>query len=170
MVHSYGAGAVDTSVNYSIEELSEENISRVLEIENASFRSPWHRALFEVELKNRRSYNIACIDESDENRDLIGYCLSWLIYDEIHILKVAVDEKFRNQGIGSEMIVKTLEHFIPKGATHAVLEVRLDNYGARSLYEKLGFEDLRIRRNYYSETGEDALVMGLDLNGYRGDP
>jgi len=157
---------VETLVNYRIEELSEENISRVLEIENASFKSPWQQAVFEAELKNRRSYKIAC---KDENRDLIGYCLSWLIYDEIHILKVAVDERFRNQGIGRRLIVKTLEHFIPKGASHAILEVRLDNYGARSLYEKLGFENLRIRRNYYSKTGEDALVMLLDLDNYRGD-
>ena len=154
----------EISLNYSIEELVREDINRVLEIENDSFRSPWQRAVFETEFKNKNSYNIACKDES---RDLVGYCLSWLIYDEIHILKVAVDESFRNQGIGKRLIVKTLEHFIPKGANHAVLEVRLDNYGAISLYEKLGFESLRIRRNYYAETGEDALVMLLDLNSYR---
>lgn len=151
-------------VNYSIEELTGEDINRVLEIENDSFRSPWQRAVFETEFKNKNSYNIACKDES---RGLVGYCLSWLIYDEVHILKVAVDESFRNQGIGKRLIVKTLEYFIPRGASHAVLEVRLDNYGAISLYEKLGFESLRIRRNYYAETGEDALVMLLDLNGYR---
>lgn len=151
-------------VNYSIEELVREDINRILEIENASFRSPWQRAVFETEFKNKNSYNIACKDES---RNLVGYCLSWLIYDEIHILKVAVDESFRNQGIGKKLIVKTLEHFIPKGASHAVLEVRLDNYGAINLYEKLGFESLRIRRNYYAQTGEDALVMLLDLDSYR---
>ena len=156
----------EISLNYSIEELVREDINRVLEIENDSFRSPWQRAVFETEFKNKNSYNIACKDES---RSLVGYCLSWLIYDEIHILIVAVDESFRNQGIGKRLIVKTLEHFIPRGANHAVLEVRLDNYGAISLYEKLGFENLRIRRNYYAETGEDALVMLLDLKNYRYD-
>lgn len=145
---------------YEIVELVPEDIDAILEIENVSFKSPWPRSVFEMEFKNKRAYNIVCVDNTGK---IIGYCLSWLIYDEIHILKVAVNENYRNLGIGRNMIVNTLEYFIAKGANHAILEVRLDNFSAIGLYEKMGFEHLRIRKNYYRETGEDALVMLLDL-------
>ena len=148
------------ATQYNILELVEEDLNEIIDIEGTSFKSPWPREVFEMEIKNKRAYNIVCKNESGE---LIGYCLSWLIYDEVHILKVAVNEDYRNLGIGRKMIVNTLEYFITKGANHAILEVRLDNYSAIGLYEKLGFENLRIRKNYYRETGEDALVMLLDL-------
>ena len=150
----------ELATQYNIVELNIEDMDEVIEIEKVSFKSPWPREIFEMEFKNKRAYNIACKNESG---DLIGYCLSWLIYDEIHILKVAVNEDYRNLGLGRKLIVNTLEYFIAKGANHAILEVRLDNYSAINLYEKLGFENLRIRKNYYRETGEDALVMLLDL-------
>ena len=150
----------ELATQYNILELAEEDLNEIIEIENISFKSPWPREVFEMEFKNKRAYNIVC---KNERGDLIGYCLSWLIYDEVHILKVAVNEDYRNLGIGRKLIVNTLEYFITKGANHAILEVRLDNYSAISLYEKLGFENLRIRKNYYRETGDDALVMLLDL-------
>ena len=153
----------EIATQYNIFELAEENLDEIIEIENTSFKSPWPREIFEIEFKNKRSYNIVC---KNEKGGLIGYCLSWLIYDEIHILKVAVNEDYRNLGIGKRLITNTLEYFITKGATHAILEVRLDNCSAISLYEKLGFESLRVRKNYYRETGEDALVMLLDLQNY----
>jgi len=145
---------------YTIVELVDEDIEAILEIEQVAFKSPWPREVFEMEFKNNRAYNIVCVDNTGT---LVGYCLSWLIYDEIHILKVAVNESCQNQGLGRSMIEDTLEYFIAKGANHAILEVRLDNVSAIALYEKLGFEEIRIRKNYYRETGEDALIMLLDL-------
>ena len=145
---------------YTIVELVAEDIEAILEIEQVAFKSPWPREVFEMEFKNNRAYNIVCVDNTGA---LVGYCLSWLIYDEIHILKVAVNEDCQNQGLGRSMIEDTLEYFIAKGANHAILEVRLDNHSAIALYEKLGFEEIRIRKNYYRETGEDALIMLLDL-------
>ena len=145
---------------YTIVELVPEDLEAILEIEQVAFKSPWPRGVFEMEFQNNRAYNIVCVDNTGT---LVGYCLSWLIYDEIHILKVAVDESCQNQGLGRSMIEDTLEYFIAKGANHAILEVRLDNVSAIALYEKLGFEEIRIRKNYYRETNEDALVMILDI-------
>ena len=145
---------------YTIVEVVEEDINAILEIEKVAFKSPWPKEIFEMEFKNKRAYNIVCVDNTGT---LVGYCLSWLIYDEIHILKVAVHEDYQSQGLGRSMIEDTLEYFIAKGANHAILEVRLDNHSAIGLYEKLGFEGIRIRKNYYRETNEDALVMLLDL-------
>jgi len=145
---------------YTIVELVPEDLEAILEIEQVAFKSPWPRGVFEMEFQNNRAYNIVCVDNTGT---LVGYCLSWLIYDEIHILKVAVDESCQNQGLGRSMIEDTIEYFIAKGANHAILEVRLDNVSAIALYEKLGFEEIRIRKNYYRETNEDALVMILDI-------
>ena len=145
---------------FQIVELVPEDLNEIMEIENDSFITPWPREVFEMEFKLRRSYNIVC---KDENGKLAGYCLSWLIHDEIHILKVAVDSRYRKRGIGRKLIHDTLEYFREKGADHAVLEVRTDNTSAISLYDKLGFEPVRIRKNYYKETGDDALVMQLKL-------
>ncbi len=145
---------------YTIVELVAEDIDAIIEIEKVAFIAPWPKEVFEMEFKNNRAYNIVCVDNTGV---LVGYCLSWLIYDEIHILKVAVHESCQNQGLGRSMIEDTLEYFIAKGANHAILEVRLDNHSAIGLYEKLGFEGIRIRKNYYRETNEEALVMMLDI-------
>ncbi len=153
----------DITTKDCILELTEEYLDGILKIEDVSFVSPWPRTVFETLFKNKNSYSIGCENEYGE---LIGYCLSYFVYDEIHILKIAVDGRFRNKGIGRKLVCHTLEYFINKGANHAILEVRLDNYSAISLYEKLGFESLRVRRNYYSKTGDDALEMLLDLQNY----
>lgn len=150
----------DCPTKYRILELIPSDLDEIVEIENTSFKSPWHREIFEMGFKNKRSYNIVCKNEAFL---VIGYCLSWIIYDEIHILKIAVHRDYRKNGIGTRLMNKTIDYFKSKGANHVVLEVRTDNDSAINLYEKFGFEHLRIRKNYYRETGEDALVMLLDL-------
>lgn len=146
--------------DFQILELDPDDLDQIIDIEKDSFITPWPREIFEMEFKLRRSYNRVC---KDEDGNLIGYCLSWLIHDEIHILKVAVHSGYRKRGIARRLIEDTLEHFRDRGASHAVLEVRTDNTSAINLYEKLGFEPVRIRRNYYKETGDDALVMMLEF-------
>lgn len=143
---------------FNIVELDPDDLDQIMEIEKKSFINPWPREVFEMEFKLRRSYNRVCKDEKGK---LIAYCLSWLIHDEIHVLKVAVDSGYRKRGIAARLIEDTFNYFRNRGANHAVLEVRTDNTSAISLYEKLGFEPVRIRRNYYKETGDDALVMML---------
>lgn len=142
-------------------EIEAADLDSVLEIESYSFKIPWPRQAFEIELKSKKSYNTVF---RDINGKVVGYCLSRLIYDEIHILKIAVHKNYRQTGIGSVLMNKTLDYFKAKGADHAVLEVRTDNDSAIKMYEKFGFVPLRIRKNYYRETGEDALVMLLDLS------
>ena len=145
---------------YQIMEIEASDLDKIIEIENYSFKTPWPKQAFEIELKSKKSYNIICRESSGR---ITGYCLSWLIYDEIHILKIAVDKDYRQLGIGTILMNDTLDHYKQKGANHAVLEVRTDNDSAIKMYEKFGFFPLRIRTNYYRETGEDALVMMLDL-------
>lgn len=151
---------VQETQQYQILQLDPDDLDEIMEIENESFITPWPREVFQMEFRLRRSYNLVCKDTGGK---LLGYCLSWLIHDEIHILKVAVDPGYRKMGIARKLIEDTFTYFIMKGASHAVLEVRTDNTSAIRLYEKMGFEPVRIRRNYYKETGDDALVMVLNF-------
>lgn len=151
---------VQETQQYQILQLDPDDLDEIMEIENESFITPWPREVFQMEFRLRRSYNLVCKDTGGK---LLGYCLSWLIHDEIHILKVAVDPGYRKIGIARKLIEDTFTYFIMKGASHAVLEVRTDNTSAIRLYEKMGFEPVRIRRNYYKETGDDALVMVLNF-------
>lgn len=143
-----------------IVDIDPDDLDDILRIEEESFITPWPREIFEMEFRVKRSYNRVCKDFEGK---LLGYCLSWLVYDEVHILKVAVHPGYRKRGIAMNLIRDTFLYFESKGAKNAILEVRTDNSSAISLYEKLGFRPVRIRRNYYQETGDDALVMMAEL-------
>ncbi len=147
------------SKDLEIFSLDPEDLDAILEIEQEAFITPWPREIFQMEFNIKRSYNRVCKDSSGK---LVAYCLSWLIHDEVHILKIAVHKDYRGKGIARRLITDVIEYAKTKGATHAVLEVRTDNKPAISLYEKLGFKAVRIRKNYYQETGDDALVMLLE--------
>ena len=148
------------SDEYIIEKMHEDDISQILVIENESFPTPWHRKIFELELNKPKTLHLV----SKSGDRVTGYIISWMMYDEIHILNLAVHPEFRRRGIARELINKVIRHFHQKGAKSVILEVRINNKSAQNLYSKLGFRILRIRKKYYSDTGEDAIVMCMDLN------
>ena len=142
-----------------IKPMGLHDIDQIMEIENVSFPTPWHEKIFELELKKPRTLQLVCKKDSK----ITGYLVSWMMYDEIHILNIAVHPDFRRNGIAKQLIDYTINHFANKGAIAVILEVRTSNIAAQNLYEKLGFKLLRARKSYYTDTGEDALVMMLDL-------
>lgn len=146
-----------------IGQMDESFIENVLQIENTSFKTPWPRQIFLSELNKGKAF---CRVASKNENAVAGYCISNLIYDELHILKVAVHEKFRRQGIGKLLIEDAIVFFRDKGAINIVLEVRVSNDSAIALYSKMGFKPVRIRKNYYQTTSEDALVMIMELEAY----
>ncbi|KRT64849.1 MAG: ribosomal-protein-alanine acetyltransferase, ribosomal-protein-alanine N-acetyltransferase [Candidatus Dadabacteria bacterium CSP1-2] len=142
-----------------LEEMSTEDIDEIIEIEKSSFPTPWPRQMFEMELKSPRSFSrVARISGV-----IVGYIVAWMIYDEVHILNIAVHFSFRRMGIGERILRDCLDYFFLNGAKNAILEVRRGNHEAKRLYEKLGFKSIGIRRGYYADTGEDAIVMKLTL-------
>ncbi|MGQ0792620.1 MAG: ribosomal protein S18-alanine N-acetyltransferase [Deltaproteobacteria bacterium] len=145
--------------NVFIEEMKPEDLDEVLLIERSSFPSPWPRRIFEMELKTRRSFK--CV--SRVGGAVAGYIIAWIIYDEGHILNVAVHPDFRRLGIGEALMRECLGYFTRKSVKYAILEVRRSNLGAITLYEKLGFNPVGVRKSYYSDTEEDAIVMMLDF-------
>ncbi len=149
----------------TIAPMSEEELDEVLAIENASFPSPWSRALFLAELNSPNSFPLVALDSEAR---VIGFICPMLIIDEGHILDVAVAPAFRGRGIGRLLVEKVLEECRFLGAEFVSLEVRISNSTAISLYQQLGFIVTGLRKGYY-ENGEDALLMEYIFSKDKGD-
>lgn len=142
-------------------KMVEADIDHVVAVENASFSSPWARQSFCEELENKLAYYLL----ATSGDAVIGYVGMWIIIDEAHITNVAVLPSHRRLGIGEAMMQEALVVAKSKGACAMTLEVRASNLAAKNLYEKLGFKPSGVRKNYYEDTQEDAIIMWLrDIN------
>jgi ribosomal-protein-alanine N-acetyltransferase len=92
-----------------------------------------------------------------------AFCTCWLVHDELHINTIAVDARFRRQGVASALMSRIMSDSAKSGATRTFLEVRRSNVAAQQLYERLGFSVLAVRKNYYVKPDEDALLLGKTL-------
>jgi ribosomal-protein-alanine N-acetyltransferase len=148
-------------VDYWIEPFHDEtDLEGVLEVEAESFSNPWTRDMYAWELQNRSVCHILFV-RTEECR-VAGFCAFWLVFDEAHINNVAMRPRFRAQGIGTALLRRVLEEARGLGARRATLEVRASNERARRLYERLGFYVAGVRRSYYSDPVEDALILWRD--------
>ncbi len=132
----------------------------ILEIEQVSFPSPWSARLFMEEAKNPLS-TLWVVKEGGE---VAGFICFWVVRDQIHLLNIAVHPAKRRKGFATYMLKKMVQKGLEYGAKEVWLEVRPSNLAALNLYEKLGFYMKGRRPRYYSDTGEDAIVMTLSLN------
>lgn len=132
------------------------DIPRILEIETASFPTPWTEGMFRSQLRfEDRAINLVLV----EGGDVVGYGAAWIAYDEIHLLSIAIDPERRREGLGSEILAAVVAAGKTRGAERMILEVREGNVAARSFYRLHGFREIGTRRRYYSDTGENAVVM-----------
>ncbi|MGG4546380.1 ribosomal protein S18-alanine N-acetyltransferase [Rossellomorea marisflavi] len=137
-----------------------DDVDAVMEIEEQSFTVPWSREAFISEMEeNHLSMYIVIEDEGQ----IAGYCGVWIVVDEAHITNVAVLPSHRGKGYGELLMRKIMEMAIESGARVMTLEARVSNVSAQSLYRKLGFQDGGIRKRYYSDNQEDAIVMWVNL-------
>lgn len=132
------------------------DLPEVQAIERASFTTPWPPNAYRSELEENRlaSYLVARVGEQ-----VVGYAGMWLMVDEAHITTFAVHPGWRRRRIGERLLLAMLDLAIARQAREATLEVRVSNLAARRLYEKYGFRPVGIRPRYYSDDGEDAIVM-----------
>lgn len=139
-----------------IECMSLVDLEQVVEIEQASFPTPWTRQSFLHELlENERAIYLVY-----KNVDRVwGYIGMWVILDEGHITTLAVHPAFRQQGVGNSLILKLEDAARGRGVRHLTLEVRKSNTAAQDLYKKLGFVSMGVRRQYYLDNFEDAIIM-----------
>lgn len=146
-------------MDVKFEEMRLEHLSQVMEIEKASFPSPWSRYSFVNEvMKNSFAYYIVAV--SDKN--VVGYAGMWLILDEAHITSVAVHPHHRGNGIGRALMQEMVRRAAIMGINKMTLEVRPSNTAARHLYATLGFIERGVRKGYYADTREDAIIMWKD--------
>lgn len=151
-------GQVSPEPTVEIRTLAPADLPEVLAIERRSFRAPWSPAMFHVELARPGTVGLAAAVDGR----LAGYSVLTDLADVWHLMNIAVDPAHRRLGIASELVTRSFER-IGSGAP-VTLEVRTSNRAAIELYEGLGFRPAGVRRGYYPDDGEDALLM------WRGDP
>ncbi|MDD1505248.1 MULTISPECIES: ribosomal protein S18-alanine N-acetyltransferase [unclassified Lysinibacillus] len=149
------------SNNVTYRKMVSEDVPAVYEIELATFPTPWTLDSFYYEVhENQYAHYVLAIDEDN---NIIGFCGMWMVIDAAQITNVAVIEAARGRGIGEGLMREVMR--IAREHTMEVmsLEVRVTNTVAQNLYRKLDFQDGGIRKGYYTDNGEDALVMWVNL-------
>jgi [ribosomal protein S18]-alanine N-acetyltransferase len=142
---------------WEVDTLSESDLDEVLAVEEASFTNPWTRQMFEWELLNVGvSYGYVL---RTPEWHVAAFCTIWVVVDEVHINNVAVRPECRGAGVGRALLSFVLRLAAGLGARRATLEVRRSNAGALKLYDGLGFSIAGVRRNYYANPVEDALIL-----------
>lgn len=139
---------------------SVEDVKALHQIELHSFTLPWSEEALHNELSKNRFAHYTIIEYEGE---IVGYCGVWIIVDEAHITNIAILPEYRGKGLGEKLLWAVMQLARQSGALTMTLEVRLSNEPARFLYEKLGFEPGGVRKNYYADNQEDALVMWVKL-------
>jgi ribosomal-protein-alanine N-acetyltransferase len=142
----------------TIERLTHDDLPDVMAIDRLSFPTPWSENAYLSELGNVSAYYLVARD----NGRLVGYTGAWMVMDEMHITTIGVHPEYRRSGIGDRLFTALLQEAISRGVRRASLEVRESNQAAQSLYGKYGFVPIARRRGYYTDTGEDAIVMWVE--------
>jgi [ribosomal protein S18]-alanine N-acetyltransferase len=141
-----------------IVKLEREHIPEILEIEKVSHASPWSERSFEHEVNHRHGVFLVALI----NGKVAGYGGSWVLIDEAHITNVVVRPDDRGKGLGRRLMDELLTQSSKMGALCSTLEVRQSNRVAQSLYEAMGYRAATVRKRYYPDNQEDAIVMFLD--------
>jgi [ribosomal protein S18]-alanine N-acetyltransferase len=143
-------------VNVELRRLEPSDLDAVEEIERASYPTPWSRAMFAAELEKPSSLAIGAYHDGGE---LVGYAIVSRYVDAWHVMNIAVVPDFRRRGIGRSLLERLFEVTASDPRRGYTLEVRVSNAEAIRLYERLGFRPRGIRRGYYTDNREDALIM-----------
>ncbi len=163
---------------YVVERMSRKDVPVVAEMEKLIFTLPWSARAFEYELQynamahfvvvrrrasvdpeNRAKHGLGWGHEAPSRQPILGYAGLWLIVDEGHICTIAVHPDWRRRHLGELLLVSLIERSCALNASVATLEVRASNLAAQELYRKYGFVVVGLRKGYYSDNHEDALIM-----------
>lgn len=137
------------------------DVDAIYEIEQENFSTPWSKISFYEEIKHH--YSHLWVAKDVVTHDISGFICFWIIWDEMHILNIAVRKRLQGKGIGSLLISEALNYAAQKHVKWVRLEVRASNQRAIALYKKFGFKKVGRRPRYYFDTGEDAIIMELEL-------
>ena len=143
-------------IEVHIVPMRRRHLRSVLRIEAQVYPRPWSHSLFvsELALRSTRAYVVAKV-----GRDVVGYAGLMMSLTDGHVTTIAVDPRWHRHGIGTRLLLALAREAIARGATALTLEVRLSNKPAQEMYRRFGFVPVGVRKGYYADTGEDALVM-----------
>jgi ribosomal-protein-alanine N-acetyltransferase len=141
-------------------KLKLRDLTKIEEIERTSYPTPWSRSMFAGELAKPSSICLGAID--GEHDELVGYLIISRYVDAWHVMNIAVAPEFRRKGIARRLMERLFEVTARDARRGYTLEVRVSNEAAIRLYEELGFRARGIRRGYYTDNREDALIMWKD--------
>ncbi|MCB9786942.1 MAG: ribosomal protein S18-alanine N-acetyltransferase [Deltaproteobacteria bacterium] len=144
--------------------MTAEDLDEILAVESRSFEDPWPEEVFRAEL--RHCWSHCHVLRSDEDNALLGYIVFWSVADEVHLLNIAVDPTRRHHHHGRMLVDFMLDFARAEKARFVTLEVRRSNVAAIGLYESGGFKQVGVRPKYYSNNGEDAILMLYDLGSH----
>jgi ribosomal-protein-alanine N-acetyltransferase len=179
---------------YLVRAMTEADIDQVAAIERESFPTAWPHTAYKRELANKLARYLVVIDpaasapEATKSRRsflslfreqppppapeqyIVGYIGLWLVVDEAHIVAIAVREAYRRRGLGELLLAEAIEVALANQQQAVTLEVRQSNHAAQALYEKYRFLKVGVRRRYYTDNNEDALIMStppIQADSYR---
>ncbi|WP_017754987.1 ribosomal protein S18-alanine N-acetyltransferase [Calidifontibacillus oryziterrae] len=152
---------MEDNVQVQFRLMALEDVEQVYEVETSAFSMPWSKEAFFNELTNNKfaKYIVMVLDSK-----IIGYCGLWIILDEVHITNIAVLPECRGKKLGDALLKQVIEFCRAVGAKTMSLEVRISNHVAQNLYKKYGFKEGGIRKSYYVDNNEDAIVMWVNIN------
>ena len=148
-------------MNIELRRLTLADLAAIERIERRAYPTPWSRSMFAGELAKTSSICLGAVD-TDADEALIAYLIISRYADAWHVMNVAVHEDYREQGVATKLLNRLFELTAADDRRGYTLEVRVSNSGAIKLYEKLGFVPRGIRRGYYTDNREDALIMWKD--------
>ena len=142
-------------ISYKIMDSS--HVQGIYELSANSFHIPWSLDSIKAELTNKLAKYVVAIDK--ENNSVAGFAGMWIIAGDGNITNIAVAENYRQQGIGYNLLLELIDLCKNNDCPDLTLEVRVSNKAAQNLYKKAGFENEGIRKKYYEDNGEDAMIM-----------
>jgi ribosomal-protein-alanine N-acetyltransferase len=143
-----------------IREMGPSDLDGVMAIEEISFPTPWSRGMFLEDFPRDFSDALVAAGADDE---VLGYAVCWTIAGESHLLNIAVHPARRGRGIGRALLSECIRRAARAGASLIFLEVRAGNEAAERLYRSMGFVFRGIRKGYYTDTGEDAVILDREV-------
>lgn len=159
-------GGEGTARVLEIVPMRRSHLKAVIGIERRIFPSPWSLGLYMSEITQpaTRAYYVACTGP-----EVVGYAGMMVVVGEAHVTNIGVAPEWQRHGVGRRLLLRLAREARQRSAQHLTLEVRVSNVGAQALYHEFGFLPAGVRKNYYSEVNEDALVMwahDIDTDGY----
>jgi [ribosomal protein S18]-alanine N-acetyltransferase len=154
---------MDNNISITIRHMQLEDVERVSQIDQMSFTLPWPERSFRYEVNHNQASRHWVVEVAGEHGfRIVAMLVCWIILDEAHIGTIAVHPDFRRQKIAERLMYRAFEELRAEGVQKVFLEVRRSNEAARTLYNKLGFCEDGVRKRYYKDNHEDAILMHLE--------